>query len=148
MNLEELKEKHSDVYRQIFDLGAQSINQDGIKQQTIEAERRRVTEILAAGGDPAITQQAIAEGLSLNDCYRMFYEAEKRRRVDGLQELAQEAPPSLGGQPPVDGDAKTFDSVVEQKLSSGEAKSRAQAMKLAAIEEPELHKQWIEKINK
>jgi len=100
MNLAELQEKHPDLYQEIFELGAASVDLNAVLAEGAAMERARVAEILAAEGDPEVTQRAIAEGINAEGAYKLFFEAEKARKIAGLKEMAESAPLSPGYQEP------------------------------------------------
>lgn len=66
----------------------------------INAERARVMEILEAGADDTQTFAAIKDGIEANAAFKLFYEAEKAKRAQGLADLAGQAPPSAGVEDP------------------------------------------------
>lgn len=76
-------------------------HQAGVDEAT-QAERDRVTAILEADGDHDVTLSAIKDGTAAADVFKAFYEAEKKKKADGLKQLAEEATPPQGqaGDPP------------------------------------------------
>ena len=56
-------------------------------------ERARVTEILGADAAPEQTRKAIEDGIAADSAYKQFYQAEKDKRAQGLDNLAAEASP-------------------------------------------------------
>jgi len=70
-------------------------HQAGVAEAT-QAERDRVTAILEADGDNEVTLASIKDGTAAADVFRAFYEAEKKKRADGLQQLADDATPPQG----------------------------------------------------
>lgn len=102
MDLKELKEKFPALYEQVIALGAQTVDIKKLcsdaRQEGIAAERTRVQEIMAAESQPEAKAQAIKDGLSLADSYKVFFEAEKKRKDEALLKLKNEAPPSAGSE--------------------------------------------------
>lgn len=96
MTLTEIREKLPELYQEIFNLGAASVDLSEARNDGITMERTRVTEILSAGADPESTHKAIVEGVSAEAAYKLFFEAEKAKKAAGLKEMADSAPRSLG----------------------------------------------------
>lgn len=121
MNLEELKSKYPDIYQEIFNLGAASVDAGKIaseaRQEGITRERSRVTEILTAGADPEATNKAIMEGITVEASYKLFFETEKARKIAGLREMAESAPQSPGYKGPKEPDG-IKDTDLELTISS------------------------------
>lgn len=69
-------------------------------------ERARVVEILKAEGDQALTLQAIEDGTDAPAIYKAFYEAEKKKRADALEDMAKSAPEPAGQDEPPEPEAK------------------------------------------
>ena len=46
--------------------------------------------IIDADADPEMVKNAIKEGIEANLAYRMFFDAEKKKRTDALKELETE----------------------------------------------------------
>jgi hypothetical protein len=127
----------------LAEIRAAAINggfQDGQKE-----ERERVLKILRADGDRELTLAAVEDGSSAEIAFSLFLQAEKDRKLAELEKMRQEAPVSMGqGQPtPVTGD---FEGKVKE-IMAGEGKSRGAAIKLAASRFPELHQEYIDRIN-
>lgn len=96
MTLTEIREKVPELYQEIFNLGAASVDLSAARNDGITMERTRVTEILSAGADPESTHNAIVDGVSAEAAYKLFFEAEKAKKAAGLKEMADSAPRSLG----------------------------------------------------
>lgn len=99
------------------------------KQAGIDEERARVKEILAADADLIETKKAIEDGISAAGAYKLFFEAEKKKRALGLKAMEAEAPQSVGTEVNTDSE----DKAKEQKLS-GNDKFMGFARDLAAKE--------------
>ena len=129
MTIEELKEKHPEIYQEVFSLGAQSVDVEAIRNEGINNERTRVKELMAVeGADMEARQQAISEGLSLDASYRLFFEAERGRKLQALKELKEGAPESLGYQAPVE--PERIDEENLDALISGKAMALANSEKI------------------
>jgi hypothetical protein len=137
MTTQELKEKHPDIYREVFDAGAASVDlsvvrADG-KDEGINAERERVAALLSVdGADDEARQKAITEGLAVDAAYKLFFEAERGKKAKGLQELQSEASLTLGYEAPKEPENLSGDpgQIVSQKaiaLSKSEKIGLAEA---------------------
>jgi len=85
MDLKALQEKYPDLHQQVLDLGAQSVDTDKIIADStaggIEAERKRVTEILAIEDtDPEARDQAIVEGLTTDASFKLFFRSGETKK--------------------------------------------------------------------
>ncbi|MCU0294088.1 MAG: hypothetical protein MUF10_19240 [Thermoanaerobaculaceae bacterium] len=113
------------------------------------AERERVSEILAADGDPAVARKAIAEGTSAAEAFKLFFQAEKALRAAGLTELAAQATPPQGAEEPAP-TAPANPAPADQQLAETARKLAAEkgidiieAQRLAFRLHPELAKAWV-----
>lgn len=109
------------------------------------AERSRVVELLEAGADGAATLTAIKEGHSSAAAFKAFFKAEKDRQGQALKSLETEAPGALKPSPPKDGGA-TYEQKVGE-IMAAEKCSRGKAMSRAAKEFPDLHEDYIARVN-
>lgn len=91
MNLDELKKNHPDLLAEI-ELAAET---KGI-EKGIAQERERVTQILNIDGDGVAAIKAVADGLSLDASYKLFFESEKQKKADALKDLEAQAPDPAG----------------------------------------------------
>jgi hypothetical protein len=113
------------------------------------AERGRVSEILAADGDPAVARKAIAEGTSAAEAFKLFFQAEKALRAAGLKELAAQATPPQGAEepaPPAPVNAAPADQQLAEtarKLAAEKGIDIIEAQRLAFRLHPELAKAWV-----
>lgn len=118
MTLQELQEKHPEVYREAFEAGAKSVDHAALRSEGIAAERERVAAILSVdGADSESKHRAIAEGLTIDSAYKLFFEAERGKKEKSLKELEQEAPESLGYQAPKEPESLSGDpaAIVSEK---------------------------------
>lgn len=119
-----VKEEHPEAYNEIFKLGADSIDREKIKSESVQGaqdkERERVTGILDLEGSQATTKQMIAEGKSVGAAAVAFRKEEvAERKTDtepqgsGLQEIIDAEnelnAPSAGVK---GGDEATVDSAI------------------------------------
>ena len=83
VNAGKIKEEHPEAYTEIFNLGAQSIDQEKIRgeavQESEKKERERVTGILELEGSQATTKQMIAEGRSVGEAAVAFRKEELKQ---------------------------------------------------------------------
>lgn len=117
MTLNELQEKHPELYQEVFNLGVVSVDIAAHVNQGIDQERTRVTEILNAGADPESMNKAIMEGIEASAAYKLFFEAEKAKRASALTEMATSAPPSIGHQEPEE-PVRVDDAELDKKISA------------------------------
>lgn len=115
--------------------------------QAVAAERARVTEILSADGDPEVTRGAIAAGTPAAECFKLFYEAEKKLRADRLAELQQHATQAQGSEEPVveSTEQRPAHVVLAEKARELAAEKKIpidEAQRLAFAQNPELARSW------
>lgn len=118
---------------------------EGLEAGRTEAtagERKRVADIMAVKGDGEATATAIAEGLSADGAYKLFFEAEKARKTSALNEIETEAPESAGARPPKDQPPKAEGQkelmTKAKKLALEKKITVAQAMRELQAENPDL----------
>lgn len=105
MDKDQLKKEHPELFAAITQEGYQLGQAD---------ERQRVAEILDAGADQDVTLTAIKDGTAAGDAYKVFFAAEKQKRVRGLEELANQATPPQGATPPETPAAASTESADKQ----------------------------------
>ena len=119
-----------------------------LKDEGIKEERTRVMAILSESTDHMpVLKQAIELGTPADAIFKALYEAEKNFRASGLQKLADQAPQSVGQtrDETIDTPTVSFSGKVAELMATGI--TRASAIKQTAGVHPELHKQYIAKIN-
>lgn len=136
---QEAPELLQDIRDQAFYLGAQ-------------AERDRVLAILKADGDKTVTLTAIETGTQASDAFKLFYEALKQQKTDGLEKLGKEATKPAGQEQldeeyvdPDKKDTRPADvklASMAAKLAKDEKISLAEAQKRVFRENPDLAKEW------
>ena len=102
ITMEVLKETAPDLLTKIENDAFTAGSEAGITDGTV-AERARVMEILEADADPQQTRMAIKDGIEANAAFKSFYEAEKSKRAQGLQIMADDATPPAGVEEPAGG---------------------------------------------
>lgn len=148
----ELKEKYPDLYREVFELGAASVDIDAAKTDGAAAERDRVTAILSEKADLSATEQAIKEGLSVEGSYKLFYEAEKAKKALSLQELAASADNAIGHTAPKDPEPEIKDPSAEvsmkaQAMAVEKKINLADATRMVLAENPKLAASYYNQFN-
>ena len=125
---------------------ARAAGQDEGRQEGIDQERARVAELMAVeDADPEARTKAITEGLAVDAAYKLFYEAEKKKKDDALAELEEETPDTVGqsGKDSDKDDKETFmDAVNAHQKEHG--CTRTEALKAVAKARPALHTAYIE----
>jgi hypothetical protein len=146
LTIEKLKTDHPDLWAELETMSADKVAKamnDGIEQGT-QAERTRVVTLLDSGADDDAVRKSITEGTEPNEAFKMFFEAEKQKRVDTLATLAENAPDTMGqDRTQNDGPRPFLDLVNEYKAEKG--CSKAEAMKVIAAKYPESHQAFIKK---
>jgi len=133
MDLNEMKQNHSELLAEI-ELAAET---RGI-EKGIAQERERVTQILNIDGDGTAARKAVADGLSLDASYKLFFESEKQGKATALQDLEAQAPPAAGQDEPdmksktkkapdVELSEKAIELMTAHKLTYPEALDRVMA---------------------
>lgn len=152
MNLLELKEKHPDLYREVFELGAISVDIQKIRDEAIGAERSRVVAILSEKADPEATVNAIKDGTSVDGAYKLFYQAEKAKRATELSALEASGNNALGHQSPVDPPKKIDDPSAEVsrravEMSIKDKITLAEATQLVLSQDKDLSEKYRQQFN-
>ena len=146
ITLELLEKEAPDLLKQIRESAEQEAFAGG-RNEGIELERKRVIDLLHAEADSAETRKAIESGISAEAAYKQFYEAEKAKRAQGLKEMAQEAPESVGTQEPkIDDDLNNPDLKLHQMaydLSIKEQIPYEMAANRVLNDNPDLAKTWL-----
>lgn len=107
MNKEQLQKEHPELFEAITKEAMQSGRNE---------ERQRVVLLLEAGADPAATLAAVRDGQSTADAFKAFFEAEKKKRADGLKDLENNATPPQGQEAPQEPGAED-DTPADKKLA-------------------------------
>lgn len=110
-------------------------------------ERTRVKEILEYEGDAAVTLEAIKTGKNFVEMVKLSRQAEKTGREAALTAMKNAAPVPLGQPQPAPAGGETFEAKVQQFMAGDAKLTRAQAIKQAAREYPELHAAYIAQQN-
>lgn len=109
-----------------------------------QGERDRVTAILAEEADEATKIKAVQDGLTVDGAYKLFFQAEKKKKSEGLEALAKTTPESAGHQAKetVHDDKETFFTAVDAYQKENKC-SRTDALKAIAKERPALHAAFL-----
>lgn len=109
-----------------------------------KGERDRVTAILAEEADEATKLQAVKDGLSVDGAYKLFFQAEKKKKSEGLEKLETSTPETAGHQAKeTDHDDKeTYFSAVDAYQKENKC-SRTDALKAIAKDRPALHAAFL-----
>lgn len=103
MILADLQQKYPELYQEVFALGAQSVDLSAARVEGVALERERVKSLMSVeGADIEAKERAITGGLTLDAAYKLFFEAERGKKLQMLKELKEEAPESIGYQAPVE----------------------------------------------
>ena len=145
-------EYKTDDQEDVMDITRETLAMDapellaGIEQDAVEAERARIIEILEADGDKEVTMAAIKDGTAPGAVYKQFFEAEKARKVGALNEMAAEAPPSMGAEEPPEPEPTQAADVAlatrAAKIAQEKGLDLAEATRQALFEDKDLAKRW------
>lgn len=135
INLELLEKEAPDLLNQIREAAKDEGQKDGEAK-----ERARVVEILGAGAVYEVAMKAISDGISADGAYKLFYQAEKEKKVAALKELEAQAPNSVGQEQPVEEleDPDMELALKARDLAQKENIPMAAAMRRVAKENPKL----------
>lgn len=97
MDLKELKEKHPGLLAQIQETASKEGEKIGF-DKGVAKERGRVMEIMAADADQIETKKAIENGVASADAFKLFYQAEVKKRKLGLKGMEKESTQSIEGE--------------------------------------------------
>lgn len=130
--------------------GLEAGKKEGLAEGT-EAERKRVTEILAVeDADPSAVRKAIREGLDVNAAFKLFYEAEKTVKANEHEKLKASLDKNVatpeGKEKGSKSEAKDFSAMVDEYQRTAKC-SRLEALKAVANANPALHAEYIRKHN-
>lgn len=144
MTLEALEKEAPELLSQIR-TDAKSAGYDEGFTAGVDQERKRVTELMAIEDvDPEARAGAIAEGLSVDAAYKLFFEAEKKKKDEGLEELLEETPESVGQSGKKtgrEGEEKFMDAVSAYQKENN--CTRTDALRAVAVAKPDLHAAFI-----
>lgn len=154
MTLEELKQKHPELYQEVFALGAASIERPSIETAARAQERERVMGLAAAqfGIEPGAILKAIVESMVTVEQFAAVQaalpkpaaaaseDALKAKMLELLQ--ATGAPNPGAGNQPNAASGKTWDGEVA-RLVAEEKITKGQAVRKLAHENPALHAAYL-----
>ncbi len=138
LTAEELQARRPDLVQMIQDQARAQGVKDGVA-----AERERVLGILEADGDRELTLAGIKDGTAVAEMGMRFFQAEKAKRDQGLEELKSSAPASPGHQEPDQGadSGLTADQILAgkaRKLAEEKGISVDQAQRQVLANDPKL----------
>lgn len=149
ITLEKLEKDAPELLTQIRTVAKTAGYDEGLAAG-IGQERKRVTELMTIeDADQEARGKAIAEGLAVDAAYKLFFEAEKKKKTEGLEELHKETPDSVGqsGKKTSKTGEETFmDAVSAYQKANG--CTRTEALKAVATARPALHAAYFEKKGK
>ena len=153
MTLDELKKKYPDLLAQVEEEASKAGEKIGF-DKGVKSECDRVIDILAADADQIETKKAIENGVSAADAFKIFYQAEVKKRNHGLDGMAAEATPPVEGEELSDEELaaqrnRETEVPIDQKLTKkakelAEKKgiTQAEAVVLMSKSETDLRRQW------
>ena len=116
-------------------------HETGVDEGT-KVERERVAALLVIeDADFASKEKAIIEGLTVEASYKLFFEAEKTKKVEELTILQASTPDSVGqnGKEKEADNEETFMSAVDQYQKENKS-TRTEALQAVVKDKPALHK--------
>lgn len=153
MTIDELKAQYPELYNQIHEIGATSMSArvEAEKEKSKAegfcegqaSERSRVVEILGADGDRDVAKEAIENGLSAGEAFKLFFKAEKDTKAAAFKELQETLSGSVGasGKEKEDNTGSGYLAEVD-KYQSDKNCTRTEALKAVAARNPELYKAY------
>ena len=138
MTIEQLKTDAPELLAQI---------QNDARAEGVQAERSRVSEILAADGDPEVAKKAISDGTDAPATFKLFFQAEKEKRSQGLESLRAAATPPQGAEAPADPPPEGRPAHLQlAEKAAAIAREKGvpldEAQRLAFQQNPELARAW------
>lgn len=162
MTKEELRAKHPDLFQSVVDEGRALGVVDGIEQGKTagfadgekagaEKERQRIKDVRAQvlPGHEALVEEMVSDGKTTGaEAAVRILAAEKGKLDEMARKMASSAVPPV---PPVtepdpNAEAETFEAAVDRLV--GEGMSKGKAMSKVAQDKPDLHRDYIARINK
>lgn len=145
MNITELLEQFPDLHAEVLALGvAQGLETGRVEghELGVADERKRVQSLLDAGAEDGAVRLAIDNGTAPADAYKVFFEAEKQKRIDALATLADNAPEAQGQNLTNTDGPRPFMDLVNEYQAEKKC-SKAEAMKAITAAFPESHKAYL-----
>lgn len=162
MTKEELRAKHPDLFQSVVDEGRALGVVDGIEQGKTagfadgekagaEKERQRIKDVRAQvlPGHEALVEEMVSDGKTTGaEAAVRILAAEKGKLDEMARKMASSAVPPV---PPVTepdpkADEETFEAAVDRLVAEGMSKGKAMAK--VAQDKPDLHRDYIARINK
>lgn len=128
MNLDELKNKHPELYNEIFNLGVAKGKEEGTAEG-VKNERERIKDIedLAAPGNESIIADAKASGATAMDTFKKIVAADKARREKASADQQADADASQA--------AKVAAGAAQQEGQEENEDAEAKAISNSVVEE-------------
>lgn len=127
-----------------IEVGTDTGRTEGVAEATT-AERERVMALLGSDADPLAILGAIADGISVDASFKIFFEAEVAKRGAGLEAMQNQATAPIGGEPPVDPNLDPADKQLAAKaveIAKRDGVGISAAMAQARKENPTLAVTW------
>lgn len=131
MNLDELKNKHPELYNEIFNLGVAKGKEEGTAEG-VKNERERIKDIedLAAPGNESIIADAKASGATAMDTFKKIVAADKARREKASADQQADADASQAAKVIAAGEQEESNDDDNAKVKSNASDIVAQMKKL------------------
>ncbi len=162
MTKDEIRAKFPDLYQSIHDEGrsvgvvegAEQGKKDGVAEGRkigAEEERQRIKDVRAQlmPGHEALIEEMVADGKTTGADAALRVLAQEKARLAAAAEALKAsavAPVPPVAEPAAKADEETFEAAVDRLIAEG--MSRGKAMVKVAHEKPELHQDYIARINK
>lgn len=155
MTQEDLKLENPELYSKILKEGADSMlpvmeeEKEKAFQDGVQSERGRAVEILEAKGDAEVTRAAIRDGLSAEQAFKLFFQAEKETREKALKDFQANLSESAGHQAEEKKTDSRPDFLAEvDRVQAERSCKRSIAMSIVARQSPELHAAYLAGLKK
>lgn len=110
----------------------------------VNDERKRVIELLEAGGDQKLTMEAVKDGADPKTFYKQVLDSERAGKTQALEDFEKDMADSAGQ----DGKETTakvtddFDALVSAHMTEAKC-SKGDAIMAVARKHPEVHAAWL-----
>jgi len=155
MDREKLQMEYAELYSEVFNLGAESVKplieaeKVNSRAEGVDIERKRVVEILEADGDLEVAKTAIRDGLSAEQAFKLFFQAEKETREKALKDFQANLSESAGHQAEEKKTDSRPDFLAEvDRVQAERSCKRSIAMSIVARQSPELHAAYLAGLKK
>ena len=152
MNKKELQNNYPELYTEVFQDGANSekssindrikIETDKVREESILAERERCIDILAVDTPIEARITAVKDGITVDQAYRKFFEAEKEMQSKALDDFQKNTEEPLSPIKSGEKNENDFMAVV-RKYQKDNNCSISFAIQHIAEKYPELHHDFV-----